>query len=253
MKKTIITSLLATVIILGFTSVKSNAEWKQNSIGWWYTEGNSWATGWRKINDKWYYFDKEGYMAHDTIVDGYYVNHNGEWVPSYSNNIKNESSSTVENNNSTTDIGQEKAKEIAFNSAGVSSDNVTYVKVDVDYEFGFKTYEIDFHYENIEYDYEIEASTGRILKSDKEIEDYKSSISQDNSTSGDIGIEKAKQIAMDNAGVSSTSIRDLDVDFDYDNGVKIYEIDFKAGNMEYEYDINALTGSIEKYDVEYDD
>ena len=245
MKKTIIASLLATVVILGFTTIKSNAEWKENNVGWWYSEGNSWATGWREINGKWYYFDQQGYMAKNTVVDGYYVNENGEWVPSYS---------MVQNNNSTTDIGQEKAKEIAFNNAGVPSDKVTYVRVDLDYEFGFKTYEIDFYYNNVEYDYEIEALTGNILKADKETKYYESNnISQNNYTSVDIGIEKAKQIAMDNAGVSSSSIRDLDVDFDYDNGVKIYEIDFKSGNMEYEYDINALTGVIEKYDSEYDD
>lgn len=257
MKKKIIASLLATLFIGGFIAIPSNAEWKQNNVGWWYTEGHSWATGWRQINGKWYYFDKQGYMARNTLIDGYYVNSNGEWVSSYApvtvNNSKFEASTTVKNNNSTTDIGEERAKELVFNHAEVSSNDVSYINVKVDYEFGFKTYEIDFLCKNIEYEYEIDAVTGKILKFNKEIENYKLNTPQNNGTSADIGIEKAKQIALENSGVSSNSIRNLDMEPDYDRGIKIYEINFKVGNIEYEYEINATTGSIEKYDKEYDD
>ena len=30
----------------------------------------------------------------------------------------------------------------------------------------------------------------------------------------------------------------------------VYEIDFECGNYEYEYEINAITGEIVKYDIE---
>lgn len=39
------------------------------------------ASGWTQIDDKWYYFySGTGYMAHDTFIDGYYVNSEGVWT-----------------------------------------------------------------------------------------------------------------------------------------------------------------------------
>ena len=44
------------------------SDWIQDSIGWRYLEGNSYAIGWRIINGKYYYFYKNGYMAHDCCI-----------------------------------------------------------------------------------------------------------------------------------------------------------------------------------------
>jgi len=57
-------------------------EWKQNSTGWWYEEGSSWYTGWKLIDRNWYYFYSDGYMAKDTLIDGYYLNSSGAWTNS---------------------------------------------------------------------------------------------------------------------------------------------------------------------------
>ena len=40
---------------------------------------------------------------------------------------------------------------------------------------------------------------------------------------------------------------------DRDNGVTVYEVEFKAGGYEYEYEINASTGEILGHSREYDD
>ncbi|OOM70017.1 autolysin [Clostridium puniceum] len=86
LKKIIVVGLITTSI-LGVTSIGANAtyklskNWKHNSTGWWYTEGNSYAIGWRKINNIWYYFDNNGYMKTGWLQDGgnwYYFNANGE-------------------------------------------------------------------------------------------------------------------------------------------------------------------------------
>lgn len=81
--KRIIAGCIATISLLVMNPVQANAEWKQDSAGWCYTEGNLRATGWKQIDTNWYYFDLNGYMAYDTIIDGYYVNNYGAW----SNNI----------------------------------------------------------------------------------------------------------------------------------------------------------------------
>lgn len=78
--KTAVAVFLATVMIILVNPINANAEWKCNSVGWWYTEGNSYATGWRYIGGEWYYFYGSGYMAHDTSINGFYVNSNGEWI-----------------------------------------------------------------------------------------------------------------------------------------------------------------------------
>lgn len=70
--------------LLTASPIAAHAEWRADTNGWWYTEGSSYATGWRQINGLWYYFYSDGYMAHDTTIDGYYVNSNGVYEDSNS-------------------------------------------------------------------------------------------------------------------------------------------------------------------------
>ena len=71
---------------------------------------------------------------------------------------------------------------------------------------------------------------------------------QSNNTVGDIGIEKAKEIAMSHAGVSSGSVSFVKAKIDTEDGVKVYDIEFYSGNVEYDYEINAATGAIVSFD-----
>ncbi|NSB24821.1 hypothetical protein [Clostridium saccharoperbutylacetonicum] len=62
MKKLKLTKLLAgTLLITSFLAlspIAANAEWKNNSKGWFYTEGNSVATGWRLIKGNLYFLNQ---------------------------------------------------------------------------------------------------------------------------------------------------------------------------------------------------
>ena len=80
--KKLLSALLVFISVIALNPTPAHAEWKQNATGWWYTEGSSWATGWRNLDSNWYYFDSNGYMAHDRTVDGYYLNSNGAWATS---------------------------------------------------------------------------------------------------------------------------------------------------------------------------
>lgn len=57
-----------------------SASWKHDDKGWRYTEGNTWAKGWRHIDGKWYYFYDTGYMASNTTIGGYYFSSSGAWT-----------------------------------------------------------------------------------------------------------------------------------------------------------------------------
>ncbi len=68
-------------------------------------------------------------------------------------------------------IGVDKAKSIAANHAGYSVSDVTFSKVKLDEEDGVAVYEIEFYKGNVEYEYEINATTGAILDYDSEVDD----------------------------------------------------------------------------------
>lgn len=81
MKSKLLRRLIILIItagtLLAILPIGASASWKQDSNGWWNTEGNSYSIGWKKIDSKWYYFDKSGYMVHNEIIDQYYIDSNG--------------------------------------------------------------------------------------------------------------------------------------------------------------------------------
>ena len=68
-----------------------------------------------------------------------------------------------------------------------------------------------------------------------------------------IGTEKAKEIAFSKAGVTANDVYDLEIELDCDDGILIYEVEFKSEKNEYEYDINAKDGNIIKSSVDIND
>lgn len=147
------------------------------------------------------------------------------------------------------DIGAEKAKQIALNHAGLKAADVTFIKADLDYDDGRRVYDVEFYSGNKEYDYEIDAATGSIVSYDYDVEQYVPG----QPSSGDIGVEKAKQIALNHAGLKAADVTFIKADTDYDDGRKVYDVEFYSGNKEYDYEIDAATGTILSYDYEAED
>ena len=145
---------------------------------------------------------------------------------------------------SSTDIGAEKAKEIALQHAGVSASNAVFVKAERERDDGRLTYDVDFYAGNKEYDYEILAADGTILSYDADIEGYRIPSSTSSSSSGYISVERAKEIALQHAGLSSSGVNFDKAEFDHDDGRAEYEIEFHHNFREYEYTIDAASGTI---------
>lgn len=158
--------------------------------------------------------------------------------------------------NKTKKISADKAKKIALGDAKLAEKNVTFVKVELEFEDNRLVYDVEFYSGNVEYDYDIDAVSGAIVSADKDIENYvipaqPSTEATTKAQASEISVEKAKQIALSHAGVGSARFTKAKIE--YENGVKVYEIEFKVGNMEYEYDINVVNGAIVSSSAEIDD
>ena len=57
----------------------------------------------------------------------------------------------------------EEAKDIALKHAGLTADEVRFIKADFDIDHGVGEFDIEFDKGNMEYEYEIHADTGEIL------------------------------------------------------------------------------------------
>ena len=149
-------------------------------------------------------------------------------------------------------ISADKAKKIALGDAKLAEKDVTFVKVELEFENNRLVYDVEFYSGNVEYDYDIDAVSGAIVSSDRDIENYSIPAQQTTAKpAADIGVEKAKEIALAHAGIGSARFTKAKID--YENGIKVYEIEFKVGNMEYEYDINVSNGAIISSSAEIDD
>ena len=68
-----------------------------------------------------------------------------------------------------------------------------------------------------------------------------------------IGEDKAKEIALQKAGLTNEGVIFDRVELDRENTALVYEVEFRKGNMEYDADINATTGEIVKWETDIDD
>ena len=69
-----------------------------------------------------------------------------------------------------------------------------------------------------------------------------------------INVDQARRIALEHAGFTENEVRFTKAMFENDDedGVE-FEIEFYVGNVEYDYDINAMTGEILDFSSEVDD
>ena len=155
-------------------------------------------------------------------------------------------------------IGTDKAMDIAAAAFGkASTAKMAYSEVDPELDESPAHYEVEIRSQTgEEFEYKVDAYTGAILESKREAADgTEVPVAQPSkpAASGDIGYAKAKSVALNHAGVSESKAYDMDIELDDEDGRLIYEVEFKSGNMEYSYEINAATGAILKHEAELDD
>lgn len=149
-------------------------------------------------------------------------------------------------------IGAQAALEAACAHAGVDVNSLSHSHVDFDSDHGVMVYEVDFYASNTEYEYDINALTGEVVKYERN--SYTATVpntSAPNTGSTDfIGETAAKQAAVDHSGVNSANVVWLTAEFDRDDGRFVYELEFTCDGAKFEYKVDATTGDIVQYERE---
>lgn len=144
-------------------------------------------------------------------------------------------------------ITAESAKETALNHAGVEEGALAYVNTKLDRDDGRQVYDVKFVTEgHAEYDYEISADDGKILNADYELEDHRAGAGNGKS----ISLETARETALSHADKKAGEVSVAKEKTDYDHGRQVHEVEFYAGADKYEYEVDAATGNILKWDYE---
>ena len=160
-------------------------------------------------------------------------------------------------------IGMDAARTAAEEYAGTTAlDSVT-AEVDSELDESLAHYEVELHTAWGEFEYLVDAYTGKVLSGQKDLLTTASTPNETtkpsdqkpdpSGTAQNIGYAKAKSIALNHAGVSENEAYDMDIELDNEDGILVYEVEFKSGNMEYDYEINAATGAILKHESELED
>ena len=145
-------------------------------------------------------------------------------------------------------VTEEQARETALSHAGLTADQVTFVRSELDRDDGRLMYDVEFYTSGYkEYDYEIDASTGEILSYDYDAEGYSY---QPNATPGTaITAEQARAIALAEVpGAAESDIYEFETD--RDDGRLEYEGKIIYNNTEYEFTIDGYSGAIREWDAE---
>ena len=159
-------------------------------------------------------------------------------------------------------LTQEEVKTIALEHAGLSQADVKWERSEYDFERGVPEWDIDFRSGDWEYDYEIHAETGAVLKSKKEYDPLKAPKATEPVTQTTepapakretISAEEAKAIGLEHAGLTASQVKGLRAEYDVDRSGPEWDVEFYADGMEYDYEIHAETGKILSWNKEWDD
>ncbi len=139
-------------------------------------------------------------------------------------------------------ISTDKCRQLALDK--VKNGTITAISQKVD--DGIDVYKVKATAGNKRYTLEYHARTGALIECKWKLVAAASSTGSQN---GDIGMEKAKQIALD--AVSGGTV--IHAEYDMDDGVPVYEIEVVKGNYEYEFKIDANSGAVLEQDRDYMD
>ena len=152
-------------------------------------------------------------------------------------------------------ISKEEAKTNLAKHISVDEEDIYFENVDL--EMDNNQYEVDFYYNNQEYEAKIDAKEGKIIYTDYPLNSTNttnngngnqngSNNQNGNSTQQEITLEEAKQIALNHANLNEKDVTLVKAEIDHDED-GMYEIEWRDATYEYEFGISR-TGNVLHYD-----
>lgn len=172
------------------------------------------------------------------------VNYNSGRVINFEKDLRDNVDAN-QGGNTTVSMSEDEARSIALQRVGKTQDEVTFTRVRVDRENGVTVYDVYFYDNEKEYELSIDVDTKEV-KSYKE--DYLTGNGNNTTSTNYIGADKAREIVLNHAGLTSNDVRFNKVELDVDYGIATYELEFYYNYYEYDYEVDAVTGEILKYD-----
>ncbi len=148
-------------------------------------------------------------------------------------------------------ISKEAALSSALADASLTENAISELEIEFENENGKPEYDIEFRSGLKEYEYKIDALTGDILK--KKIHTHEDDRDDDDDVpppTSTVTRESAIAAALADAGLAESSVRELECEFDRDDGSQVWEVKFESGKKEYSYKIDALTGKILEREID---
>lgn len=141
-------------------------------------------------------------------------------------------------------VSLEAAKQAAFTDANITEADVIAFEYEMDYAHGKYLYDLEFRTSTHKYEYEIDAIDASLFK--KDVDDK--TILKPNGNTQDsaeyIIPEAAEAAALAHAGLDRANVLFEKTKWSIKKGTAVYEVDFIASGVEYEYTINALTSAV---------
>ena len=202
-------------------------------------DGILYYEGYARVDGKLYEFEvkaDDGVIRKWELEDDYSDNNSGNSSSGNSNN--NNSTSTPKPTTApSTSISMDEARTLVLKKVP----GATITKIELDYDDGRKIYEGEAYKDGYEYEFEINASTGKFIKWEQDWDD-----DHHGSTSGLISAEKAEQAVLNK--LPGATIRSMELD--EDDGYYCYEGEAYKNGVEYEFVIDAYSGKILEWDQE---
>ena len=155
-----------------------------------------------------------------------------------------------------TPITEAEAIAAALDHAKLTEAETENLRVRLDRDDRRDHWEVQWRSGDLEYDYDIDPDTGAVLDWDRDFEPQRKaapaaqtpSPTQPAAPAAQLSEDEALVIALGHAGFTAEEVTGLRIRLDTDDRTPDYEIEFRRGRLEYEYEIHAETGAIKDFD-----
>ena len=148
---------------------------------------------------------------------------------------------------------QTAAENLALEAAGATRERALLFPTEIETEHGQTAYDVEFRCDGFEYEYWISTTDGAIIKRAWALTSQKTleMAAYQDAAAIVIGEQQALDKALADAGLTEADITLLEISLDTDDMLRLYEIEFYTATAEYDYDVDAVSGTVCGTSIEY--